>query len=474
MTRTLGFRIFAGFAAAVVLTLGVAGIVFFSLLGGYRSALDRNTLQQVADQVLFGVNQFVDRGAAATEVGRYLATQSRETGALLFVLDPNGRIVRDFSPGAEFADLQLPITLATVRRQPNAWVAGEFTAAGESLPFLARLVPVDRFGSGAIVAVALPEGGAGDVVQDLLPRLLLSGIAGLAVAMIAGLVITRSLYDPLRHLTSAARAVGLGRYDTRVPESGPEETRQLARAFNRMTTQVEANEKTLQDFMADISHELRTPLTSIRGFAQAIGDGAVRDAAQMQRSVQIIDDEARRMLRLVEDLLDLSRIQAGTLVLQRERVDPGELVAHIGEVFAQRAEEAGVQLAVQAAPGCPPVDVDYDRMVQVFTNLVDNALRHTAAGSVRIDATPLAAGVRFSVADSGEGIPPDELARLFDRFYRGERTARRRGTGLGLAITRELVRAHGGEIQVESTIGLGTRFTFTLPAAPRGPNPPRP
>ena len=160
-----------------------------------------------------------------------------------------------------------------------------------------------------------------------------------------------------------------------------DEVQDLARAFNRMTSQVQRNQETLQDFMADVSHELRTPLTSIRGFTQALLDGTVQDEERRARSVEVIDDEARRMLRLVEEMLDLSRIQAGQLQLRPEPVDPGELITHVADVFEPRAEERGIELRVEAEEGLPRIRCDFDRLVQVVANLVDNAIRHTAAGA---------------------------------------------------------------------------------------------
>ena len=469
---SLSARIFAGYALIIALTLAVAGVVFFSLLGGYRDALDRDSLRQLADQVLFGVTQFSARDASSGEVARYLEAQSEETGALVFILDQEGRVIRDLSPGAEFNDLHLPVTLRDVRRTPNIWLEGEADTGGAPLPYLARFVPVDRLGRGAFVAIALPNAGAGGVVSDLVPRLLISGLVGLAVALVVGYGITRSVYNPLSTLGRAVTAVGLGRYDTRVPETGPTETRDLARAFNRMTEQVQANTQTLQDFMADVSHELRTPLTSIRGFTQAMLDGTVDEPERRERSIQIIDDEARRMLRLVEELLDLSRMQAGETPLRLESVEPVELLTHVAEVFQQRARDAGLDLRVSQEPALPFIRCDFDRMVQVLTNLVDNAFQHTTTGGITLSARRLGAQVELSVADTGTGIPPTDLPNLFRRFFQGRRTPQRRGTGLGLAISREIVLAHDGAITADSTPGEGTIFRITLGAAPTAPNAP--
>ena len=457
MFGSLSLRVYGSLGLAIVLTLVVAGIVFFSLLGGYRAALVDNTLQQQANQVLFGVQQFTQRNASARDLAFYLQNQSGETGTVVSLLDSDGTVLADLSPGGEFTDLELPIDLQDVRSSPGEWISGEVDANGVALPFLARLVPVG-FGrtpqQGGFIAVALPDDSTPEIVSDLLPRLLVSGLAGLAVALLVGLAITRSIYNPLRELTAAARAVGGGRYETRVPASGPQETREL-----------QANEQTMQDFMADVSHKLRTPLTSIRGFTQALGDGTVQDEEQRLRSGQVIDDEARRMLRLVEGLLDLSRLQAGEFRLQREPVAPQELVTRVSEVLAQRASDEGLALRAESEPGLPPVTLDFDRMVQVLGNLVDNAIQHTTEGAVLITAGSAAGPgfVRFTVRDTGEGIAAAELEHLFERFYRGSSVARRRGTGLELVITREIVRAHGGEIRAESTPGSGTLFVIELP-----------
>ena len=234
-----------------------------------------------------------------------------------------------------------------------------------------------------------------------------------------------------------------------------------------MAEQVQTNEQTLQDFMADVSHELRTPLTSIRGFTQALLDGTVEDDARRVRSAEVIDDEARRMLRLVEGLLDLSRIQAGELSMRREPVDLGEVAEHVADVFAQRAEEAGLHLRTEAAPMVSPVSGDFDRLVQVVTNLVANAIQHTHTGGVTLQVGASAALVHLTVEDSGDGISPADLDHVFDRFYRRDGAGRPRGTGLGLAISREIVRAHGGDISVRSELNVGTRFRISLPAEAR-------
>jgi len=253
-----------------------------------------------------------------------------------------------------------------------------------------------------------------------------------------------------------------GQYDQEVPVAGPKEVRGLAATFNKMARQVKMSEQRLRYFVADVSHELRSPLTSIRGFAQAMLDGTAGDSDTRSRAAQVIEDESKRMIRQVDELLELSRMQSGQIQMAREPVDMKDLLEHCQEIFTIRAEEKGVLLGTQIEPLMPVVG-DIDRLEQVFSNLLDNALKHSpAGGEVNITGRNTATDtVEITVADSGPGIPPEQLPYVFERFYQagGVRT----GSGLGLAIVREIVVAHGGEIEASSAPGVGTEFRVSLP-----------
>jgi two-component system sensor histidine kinase ResE len=216
----------------------------------------------------------------------------------------------------------------------------------------------------------------------------------------------------------------------------------------------------------NISHEIKTPLTSIRGFSQAVMDGTIDDADGVNRSAKIINDESTRVLRLVEELLDLSRLEAGQVSMRQEDVELAELFTHVGDVFQLRSEDSGVALEVRPAIGLR-IRGDFDRLEQVLNNLLDNAFRHTpSGGTVTLRARSVANGlVQVSISDTGKGIPAEDVPHLFDRFYRATNGRNQKGYGLGLAITREIVRAHGGDIWATSEPGRGTSFSFTLPAA---------
>ena len=230
---------------------------------------------------------------------------------------------------------------------------------------------------------------------------------------------------------------------------------------------VKASQQTQRDFVANVSHELKTPLTSIQGFSQAILDKATEPA----RAAQIINDEAGRMRRLVDGLLDLARLDAGQAALQRAPTDLGPILQSVAEKLSLRAQERQVTLKVEIAT-LPIIVADGDRLAQVFTNLLDNALKHTPEdGNVTLIARSDSPSgtVSVVVTDTGQGIPADDLSRIFERFYRVDKSrAAGHGYGIGLAITKEIVQAHSGAIKAESVVGLGTKFTVRLPVSLSG------
>ena len=259
----------------------------------------------------------------------------------------------------------------------------------------------------------------------------------------------------------AAARVAEGDYTARATVQGPPDVRDLARAFNRMAERLQTNEEQRRNLLADVAHELRTPLSVIRGRVEGMADGLYEPGGD---DLALIGAETTVMARLLDDLQLLSNAEAGALRLHRERLEAGELVETAEAAHRTEAAERGVTLRTEVAPDLPALDVDRVRIGEVLANLVSNALRHTpSGGTVTIAADPDERGVAFRVTDTGEGIEPDELAHVFDRFARSPES---RGSGLGLAIAKSLVQAHGGTISAESEPGRGTTIRFVLPAAP--------
>jgi signal transduction histidine kinase len=292
-----------------------------------------------------------------------------------------------------------------------------------------------------------------------------------AVALLLGFALFREIVAPVRQLTAAAQAMSGGNLEQRVAVTSRDEIGQLAGAFNQMADALAQQQLLRRNLMADVAHELRTPLTVIQGNLEAMLDGYLPLELD---EIATLHEETMLLARLVGDLRLLSVAEAGQLALDRKPVAPGELLQRAVEAVRREAEAAQVTLALEAPADLsdlPQVLVDEDRIVQVLGNLLHNALRYTSAGG-RIAVTAARASspdskpeVVVEVADTGSGIAPADLPYVFDRFYRGDKSRSRAtgGTGIGLALAKQLVEAHGGRIEVTSTLGAGSTFRFTLP-----------
>jgi signal transduction histidine kinase len=260
---------------------------------------------------------------------------------------------------------------------------------------------------------------------------------------------------------------------TRVSVQGRDELAQLTRSFNAMAAQLEqaqAKQHELdvlrRELVAWVSHDLRTPLTSIRAMLEALADGVVDDPATVQRYYRVAQQDIRSLSHLIDDLFEVSQLDAGGLQLDLAPNSIGDLISDTLESFAETARQQSVQLSGDVQPDVDPVRMDARRIGRVLANLTANALRHTPArGHVHVSARRAIGTVEVIVVDDGEGIRPEDLPHVFERFYRGEKSRSRAtgGSGLGLAIARGMVEAHGGSIRVESTVGQGAKFTFVLP-----------
>lgn len=270
----------------------------------------------------------------------------------------------------------------------------------------------------------------------------------------------RRFSQPMDNLIDAAGRIEKGDYSAHVPESGPRELSSVARAFNAMSARLKASDEQRRSFLADVAHELRTPLSVIRGQAEAIADGVYPGDSE---HVMPILDATGTLEVLVEDLRTLVLTEAGSLVLNREHVEPGALVHDVLASFETQSEAFGVSMASAIESTVPMVDVDPARIRSALANVVSNAIRHTPpGGSIRIEVHPAGGQVAITVQDTGEGISPDILPRVFQRFVKGPGST---GSGLGLAITHDIVTAHGGTVDIQSTVGAGTTVRITLPPA---------
>jgi len=297
--------------------------------------------------------------------------------------------------------------------------------------------------------------------------LMYAALAAMVVAVLLSLLFSRSVIAPVQTMSLATQRIADGRYDERVQVNGEDELAQLALRFNQMAEKLSQIESMRRRLIGDVSHELRTPLTAIKGSMEGLMDGIL---PANDETFQQIHAEADRLNRLVDDLQELSRVEARAYQLNIRPLDVSSIVQTVTKRLAPQAETKRISLDLELTPDLPHILADEDRAIQILTNLTSNALQYTPeGGNVTITAKETNAEIQISVRDTGIGIPAEHLPHIFDRFYRVDKSRSRHaggGSGIGLTIARALVETHGGRIWVESAgEGAGSTFNFTLPIA---------
>lgn len=349
----------------------------------------------------------------------------------------------------------------------NEWAAAEKTAIhaadGATIGYLVMREAPGRFDA-PLPPVSL-------VQRNLTNSLIVVGIiAGLGGIALMSLLANRML-RPLSRLHQAAGRFGRGELSARVPVAGPSELRGLAVAFNTMASDLERSDTDRRNMTADVAHELRTPLSNIQGYLEAIRDGVL---PADDNTIAVLHQQSTHLSQLVDDLALLARAEAGALTLDLQTIPLEPALREAAAAFRPRAAAAGVDLTLEIAPDLGAAIFDATRLSQIIANLIDNAITHTPAGGAVAIAARRAvsdalgpAAIAISVADTGPGMAPDELARVFDRFYRTDPSRARAtgGSGLGLTIARQLAVAQGGILTAESAPGSGSKFTCLIPAS---------
>jgi two-component system OmpR family sensor kinase len=484
MFTTLRSRLIGSYVLIIATCLAVTGSVLAALLIPQVSRLTYLRLAEQGLPVALRVISLRGQGLTPARIIDTLEQRSATEGSSILIVSGEGAVLASTEEG--WLGRELDISLQPVDRSAllRPYAQGTLrTREGlfyyVALPTAVRALAQPEVEADAwyVVLLSQPRRMLASLLADISVGVLATGLVALLVSAGVAFLIARSIAKPLRRITTATEEIARGHYEEQLEITSPEEIGRLATSFNAMAREVEASRQAQRDFVANVSHDLKTPLTSIQGFSQAILDGTAASEDSRLRAAQVIHEEADRMTRLVNDLLDLAQIEAGQVVMAREAVAIPSLLRDCAEKMALRAQQGDVQLEVHSE-GELVIAGDRDRLAQVINNLLDNALKHTPAGGrVTLTARPVPAQavkrgeppaslVEIAISDTGEGIPPEDLSRIFERFYRGDKSRGKgsKGAGLGLAIAREIVQAHGGQIKAESLVGLGTRFTITLPS----------
>jgi signal transduction histidine kinase len=291
------------------------------------------------------------------------------------------------------------------------------------------------------------------------------GLLAIAIALLLTFILSRRILAPVKALTHAASQLGKGDFSQRVHSSDKGEVGRLAQSFNSMADNLERAERLRRNMVADVAHELRTPLSNLSGYLEAIRDGVIKPDADAIRS---LDEEASSLSRLVDDLQELSLADADELRLFCQKEDISKLIKQAVTAWQSQTSAKGLKISASLPDEPILASIDSHRIKQVLHNLLENAVAHTSRrDSITVKAWEQDNQVKISVADTGEGIPAEDLPNIFERLYRVDKSRTRAtgGSGLGLTIAKRLIEAHGGKIEVESEPGKGSTFTLTLPVS---------
>lgn len=428
----------------------------------------------------------------------FLSGADRFLGARVWVVDTNGQVV---AMSSETAAMTTPRRhrmmggghhngnmggafsggIGVLRREMDTVFAGNVWTRTYESPFykeqmiMAAIPIVSEEGkvSGAVL-LHVPVTGINEAMKQIYYYIGAVGLAAILVALLIVSRLTQGIIRPLKDMEKTAADMAKGDYSSRVVVGSEDEVGSLGNALNSLAQDLEKTvaelnhmEKLRRDFVANVSHELRTPLTIIRGYNEALLDGTVEGGEGARRYYELISRETSRLERLIQDLLDLSRLQSNRLVMDKEWLPLPAIAEGVIHMLTQRAEQQQVTLSLEAPPELPEIWGNGDRITQVLLILMDNGLKYTpAGGKLQVLLTHEQAAVCLKVADTGAGIPPEDVPYIWERFYKVDKSHNRanEGTGLGLAIAKQILELHQAQVSVESQVGQGTVFTICFSA----------
>ncbi len=446
MTNRLQFRLLAAFTLVILVTIGA---VFFFINQATQSEIRRfgeRVDQMRISRMEVELSRYYSRQGSWEGIQVFVKQWGNLYGQRIILTDANGIVVADSAEDL-LGELYNPEPPGRPLLAP--WQPGDIGALYVT-PASSSEVDFTSF----------------QILFSAIGRYFIWGsLIAVAIALVITFFLSRRILAPVKALTTAARQLGCGDFSQRVQVKDKSELGELADTFNSMASDLERAEQLRQNMVADVAHELRTPLSNIRGYLEAIRDGVTEADVDTIRS---LGEEAVLLSRLVDDLQELSLAEAGELRLIRQAESIGDLVKKTVAGVQVQAAAKGVSLSTDIPNNLPPVNIDSRRISQVLHNLLGNALAHTAEGdAISVTVSQQGSWVEVSVADTGEGIPAEDLPNIFERFYRVDKSRARAtgGSGLGLTIAKRLIEVHGGHMEAQSELGKGSRFAFTLPVA---------
>ncbi|MEW6662473.1 MAG: ATP-binding protein [Bacillota bacterium] len=479
--RNIVLKLWLAVVILMVITLVVLGLGLFQLVENfYYNQIARNLIlqgQEIAEMY---------KTLPEAEFNRQLDNIALVVNAHIVIVDRSGTVhacnsMMHLAPGEVFQDQEIAKVFdgeISVKRRYHFHFENQMLSAA---------LPIWQDGKvNKALLLFTPVAPITATLQSLQKLMYFSLFSSIVLASILAFFFSRSISRPLIKMNQAALEMARGNFNNRIPVSSEDELGVLSASFNFLSDQLSQHisalsqekeklekvlakerklEESRREFVANVSHELRTPIGLVQGYSEALMDGFAASQEQQAAFIKNIHEEANRLKRLVDDLLDLSRLQTGSVVLEKEWIDLEQVCRQLKEKYHGNLERAGMDFHWSIEPAAVRVWADRFRLEQVLFNLMDNAIRYAKEGDIMLEAARKEKGTVIKFSDAGEGIAPQDLPHLFDRFYRGDKSRNRvsGGTGLGLSIVKNIIEAHGGEISVESQEGKGTTFIIILP-----------
>jgi signal transduction histidine kinase len=465
--RSLNFRLMAAFTLVIIVTIGC---VFFFTYWTTRNEINQTQqrLEQVQDtRMETELSRYYQLTGSWEGIQSIIVQWGNLYGRRIILTDKDNTVLADSDEslvGSSYTDDKdsQPMALIVPPNQQFGLVMP--TSPTQSLGPLAQKYTVGILhvlpGDTDVNVAAL------SITYDTIGKYFIwGGLVAIAIALLLTYFFSRRILAPMKALTNATRHFAKGDFSRRVDDKDRGELGELAQSFNAMAADLERTERLRRNMVADVAHELRTPLSNLKGYLEAVSDGLVKPDKDTIRS---LNEEAAILSRLVNDLQELSLADAGEIKLNVQSEDINGLIKDTLNGIQAKATARGLTLSAELPETLPAVSIDSHRIKQVLLNLLENAIAHTDRdGIIMVTARQQGKMVYVSVADNGEGIPTEEQSLIFERFYRVDRSRTRKtgGSGLGLTIAKRLVETQGGTIKVESQLGQGSTFTFTVPVA---------
>lgn len=457
----------------LISTLTMLGVLLSFLLNNYLIYNKQMEMLVKATNISTLVKPYLVEKRDPGELVSLLNLADKKLGTEIWVIDRSGGVIAA-SADLKYheGDLVTPADITDLQEGRVSIRQGKSPVYNETVLWV--IVPVQPENSTVIGGIIMysPIMGITQTMAKVRNLFIYSAIVSTIFSTIVVYFLSKYVTGPLQEINRIAKQLACGKLTQRVKIKQDDEIGDLAVSFNDMADQIEKQEKMRRDFVADVSHELRSPLTNIQGFIEALMDGKDKTLEDRARYLGILHMETLRLTRLVNELLDLSKLEAGRQPLDRRPVDILDVINSSLSKAEPAAQDKNVSLALEISGGQgrqqPMVLATHDRLEQVMTNLLDNAVRYSPAGSsvtVTVAVTEPNDTVDVTVADHGKGIPPEEIPLIWERFYKVDKARSRDtgGTGLGLAIVRKIIESLGGQVRVTSEAGKGTAIGFSLP-----------